>query len=340
MEEVLESGLVLAISCLMGQPDMRAAVRLGMGLLKTPSNKDLPEPITNNKNVEELRSLLAAMAQQFIQERATREFVESELTSITKQYEIVKSELQPIKERYEDVQAELKSSRVKYEAVENELDAARKGINEWMASSKSWQKDCEFWHAKADPEYAVECLAIDKEVQERWETYRDWVIQEIKNPKSKSLYAYWIRVCGFSMMDQYNWEEIENDMSYNEMSYHAFVGHEPESYLYSDVADSETLIDTSPWSPFIFGRGEQTPKRWYDLRAILLEKLRLLRKKLADGQKIHPHMICSNISLLQMVDQKPITYDNFAKISGIEAKELELYADSFIEVIRPYCHLI
>ena len=53
MEEVLESGLVLAISCLMGQPDMRAAVRLGMGLLKTPSNKDLPEPITNNKNVED-----------------------------------------------------------------------------------------------------------------------------------------------------------------------------------------------------------------------------------------------------------------------------------------------
>ena len=280
------------------------------------------------------------MAQQFIQERAARESVESELTSIRKQYEIVQSKLPPIKERYVDIQAELKSSRVKYEAVENELDTARKGTNEWIASSKSWQKDCEFWHAKADPEYAVERLAIDKEVQERWETYRDWVIQEIKNPKSKSLYAYWIRACGFSMMDQYNWEEIENDMSYNEMSYHAFVGHEQEPYLYSDVSDSETLIDTSPWSPFIFSRGEQTTKRWCDSRATLLEKLRLLRKKLADGGKKYPHMICSNISSLQIVQQKPITHDNFAKISETDTKELKLYADSFIEVIRPYCYLV
>jgi len=317
MEEVLESGLVLAISCLMGQPDMRAAVRLGMGLFKTPSNKDLPEPITNNKSVEELRSLLASMAQQFIQERAARESVEAELMSIRKQYE--------------DVQAELKSSRVEYEAIENELDDVGKSINRWRASSKSWQKDCEFWHAKADPEYA----AIDKEVQERWETYRDSVIQEIKSPKSRNLYAYWIRAYGFSMMDQYNWEEIENNMSYNEMTYHIFTGHE-QPKPYSDISESEELIDTSPWNPCIFSQGEHTNKCWCDSRAILAEELRLTRKKIADEQKIDPHMICSNTSLLQMAQQQPITHDDFVKISGIGAKELELYADSFIAVIRPY----
>ncbi|MEA5476797.1 HRDC domain-containing protein [Pseudanabaena galeata UHCC 0370] len=333
MEEVLESGLVLAISCLMGQPDMRAAVRLGMGLLKTPSNKDLPEPITNNKNVEELRSLLAAMAQQFIQERAARESIESELMSIKKQYEIVKSELQPIKEKYEHVQAELKSSRVKYETIEDELGTARKTIKEWRASSKSWQKDCEFWHAKADPEYA----AIDKEVQERWETYRDSVIQEIKTPKSRNLYAYWIRGCGFSMMDQYNWEVIEDSMSYNEMTYRAFTGHEqPKPCL--DIPEAEELIDTSPWNPRIFSQGEHKNKYWCDSRATLAEKLRLLRKKIADEQKVDPHIICSNTSLLQMAQQQPIKHEDFVRILGIEAKGLEPYIDLFIEVIRPYYH--
>lgn len=212
MEEVLESGLVLAISCLMGQPDMRAAVRLGMGLLKTPSSKDLPEPITNNNNVEELRSLLAAMAQQFIQERAARQSVEAELTSIQEQYEIIKTEFQDLKERNESNEPEFKSIKVNYEAFEKELENAKKSINEWMASSKSWQKDCEFWHAKADPKYAERKLADDKKEQQAWEEYREWVIREIKNQKSRNSYAFWIKSCGYSLIDQYNYIYIREAM--------------------------------------------------------------------------------------------------------------------------------
>ncbi|MFN5750383.1 MAG: DNA helicase RecQ [Pseudanabaena sp.] len=66
---------------------------------------------------------------------------------------------------------------------------------------------------------------------------------------------------------------------------------------------------------------------------ILFERLRLLRKNLADGQEVPPYVIFSNATLNQMAEQQPTTRKDFAKLSGVGAKKLEQYADDFMAII-------
>ena len=66
---------------------------------------------------------------------------------------------------------------------------------------------------------------------------------------------------------------------------------------------------------------------------ILFERLRLLRKNLADEQAVPPYVIFSNATLTQMSEQQPTTHQDFAKLSGVGTKKLEQYADSFISII-------
>jgi ATP-dependent DNA helicase RecQ len=66
---------------------------------------------------------------------------------------------------------------------------------------------------------------------------------------------------------------------------------------------------------------------------ILFERLRLLRKNLADEQEVPPYVIFSNATLNQMAELQPTDRKDFAKLSGVGAKKLEQYADDFIAII-------
>jgi ATP-dependent DNA helicase RecQ len=66
---------------------------------------------------------------------------------------------------------------------------------------------------------------------------------------------------------------------------------------------------------------------------ILFERLRLLRKNLADEQEVPPYVIFSNATLSQMAEQQPTNRRDFAKLSGVGTKKLEQYADDFIAII-------
>ena len=65
----------------------------------------------------------------------------------------------------------------------------------------------------------------------------------------------------------------------------------------------------------------------------LFQRLRLLRKNLADEQEVPPYVIFSNATLNQMAEQQPTNRKDFAKLSGVGAKKLEQYADDFIALI-------
>jgi ATP-dependent DNA helicase RecQ len=77
---------------------------------------------------------------------------------------------------------------------------------------------------------------------------------------------------------------------------------------------------------------ESTIERPVDVD-ILFERLRLLRKNLADEQEVPPYVIFSNATLNQMAEQQPTDRKDFAKLSGVGAKKLEQYADDFIAII-------
>lgn len=71
--------------------------------------------------------------------------------------------------------------------------------------------------------------------------------------------------------------------------------------------------------------------------ALLLEQLRQLRKRLADEQSVPPYVVFADASLRQMAQQRPITTEAFAAISGVGKRKLEQYGKTFTETIETFC---
>ncbi|CAG0971049.1 ATP-dependent DNA helicase RecQ [Methanosarcinales archaeon] len=69
----------------------------------------------------------------------------------------------------------------------------------------------------------------------------------------------------------------------------------------------------------------------------LFEKLRILRKTLADARNQPPYMIFNDASLKMMASRHPCNPEDFRKITGVGDKKLESYGGIFISEIRRFC---
>ncbi|NCJ06759.1 DNA helicase RecQ [Synechococcales cyanobacterium C] len=69
----------------------------------------------------------------------------------------------------------------------------------------------------------------------------------------------------------------------------------------------------------------------------LFQRLRSLRKRLADEQSLPPYIVFADSSLRQMAQQQPQTLADFAQISGVGRRKLEQYGDAFVAEICNYC---
>jgi ATP-dependent DNA helicase RecQ len=81
-------------------------------------------------------------------------------------------------------------------------------------------------------------------------------------------------------------------------------------------------------------RGEIVSRRkiQYDLN--LFEKLKALRKQIADKNNVPPFMIFSDVSLQEMAYYFPADRNNFAKIEGVGIRKLESFSKAFLAVIN------
>jgi ATP-dependent DNA helicase RecQ len=70
---------------------------------------------------------------------------------------------------------------------------------------------------------------------------------------------------------------------------------------------------------------------------ILFERLRKLRKQLADAQSVPPYVIFPDSSLRVMAQVQPETLEAFAEISGVGTHKLTQYGDKFVSEIRAFC---
>jgi len=68
----------------------------------------------------------------------------------------------------------------------------------------------------------------------------------------------------------------------------------------------------------------------------LFERLRELRKQIADERSVPPYVIFSNAALLEMARRIPRTLDAFGTISGVGRVKLEQFSGPFLEVIQHY----
>jgi ATP-dependent DNA helicase RecQ len=70
---------------------------------------------------------------------------------------------------------------------------------------------------------------------------------------------------------------------------------------------------------------------------ILFERLRKLRKQLADAQSVPPYVVFADSSLKLMAQQQPQTLDAFARISGVVTHKVNQYGEKFVSEIRAFC---
>jgi ATP-dependent DNA helicase RecQ len=68
----------------------------------------------------------------------------------------------------------------------------------------------------------------------------------------------------------------------------------------------------------------------------LFERLRGLRKRLADEQRVPPYHVFTDASLRQMAEQQPGTAEAFGSISGVGARKLAQYGPAFTAAIREF----
>jgi ATP-dependent DNA helicase RecQ len=68
----------------------------------------------------------------------------------------------------------------------------------------------------------------------------------------------------------------------------------------------------------------------------LFEKLRELRKQLADERAVPPYIIFSDVSLRQMARQYPASEADFARISGVGEKKLREFGGVFLKAIQDH----
>lgn len=68
----------------------------------------------------------------------------------------------------------------------------------------------------------------------------------------------------------------------------------------------------------------------------LFERLRNVRKKMAEGQQVPPYIIFSDRTLHEMCRRFPSTLSDMRKISGVGDAKLERYGENFIREIKRY----
>jgi ATP-dependent DNA helicase RecQ len=68
----------------------------------------------------------------------------------------------------------------------------------------------------------------------------------------------------------------------------------------------------------------------------LFERLRNVRKRIAEGQKVPPYIIFSDRTLHEMCRRFPSTSSDMRKISGVGEAKLERYGEDFIREIKRY----
>jgi ATP-dependent DNA helicase RecQ len=68
----------------------------------------------------------------------------------------------------------------------------------------------------------------------------------------------------------------------------------------------------------------------------LFEKLRVLRRELADSAGVPAFVVFSDATLKDMCGKMPLTEDDFLSVSGVGKVKLETYGQKFIDAIQAF----
>ena len=142
----------------------------------------------------------------------------------------------------------------------------------------------------------------------------------------------------FGLMKEYSKETIKEIIAY--LIAENFIGVKGDKYpilalnpkAYSLLkGESELCIKR-----IIIKEAPKAKKLEYKISNDLFEKLRGLRRIIADEHKVPPFIIFSDTTLKDMCTKLPVTGDTMLDVSGVGKFKLEKYGDRFIEMINDY----
>lgn len=142
----------------------------------------------------------------------------------------------------------------------------------------------------------------------------------------------------FGLMKEYSKETIKEIIAY--LIAENFIGVKGDKYpilalnmkSYSLLkGDCELYIKR-----IIIKEAPKAKKLEYKISNDLFEKLRVLRKVIADEHKVPPFIIFSDTTLKDMCTKLPLTGDTMLDVSGVGKFKLEKYGNRFIEMINEY----
>ncbi|MDX8384515.1 MAG: RQC domain-containing protein, partial [Ghiorsea sp.] len=126
--------------------------------------------------------------------------------------------------------------------------------------------------------------------------------------------------------------------------------------IFQDIANYSVLKLTASSLPLLKGeveialakpplrvkkKGKQAGKAKSKYRDIphdeeLFEKLRVLRKGMADKLDVPPYIIFGDATLINMAQSKPTTDEAFLEVSGVGQVKLDRFGDKFLKVIADH----
>lgn len=99
---------------------------------------------------------------------------------------------------------------------------------------------------------------------------------------------------------------------------------------------NETVLLTKPMEQEIVTKQKHDTHIDLDVNMQLFNRLRTVRKKLADEQNIPPYIVFSDATLKEMAAMIPMNTRQFAEIKGVGSQKLEQYGDTFISTIKDF----
>jgi ATP-dependent DNA helicase RecQ len=100
-----------------------------------------------------------------------------------------------------------------------------------------------------------------------------------------------------------------------------------------DIVQDVTLATGPPGRRRRSGGGTRPSAGPGDVDPALFERLRILRKTLADGAGVPAYVIFGDRTLVEMAARRPATRDELLDVSGVGLVKLERYGDAFLDVI-------
>ncbi len=173
---------------------------------------------------------------------------------------------------------------------------------------------------------------------------KKYVADILRGSKSKKIFREHKSLTVFGIVDQYNGRELDQIIEYLITL----------KYLYRTEGKYPILIITNKGKKFLKSpekielpvvklKEKKQNKRSHnqiqnnqEYDQELFEKLRALRKKLAEENNIPPFIVFSDVSLRDMCQQLPKSEKEFLKIHGVGQTKLERYGQKFMTIINQH----